>query len=172
MLNRFEHRVARVLPPGWPVRTELRFFVGGLIAAVLWSFSCLVRIGKARSMLYFRTAAGTLALRRELNVPPFEAMIEGALWGFWLLAFALLGFVLMHYLYYWRDSKSIYLMRRLPDKSLWHRCCLTVPFWMILTVLAVGFALMGLYNLIYKAAVLPEWVLKDFVQTASLVGSV
>lgn len=170
MLKHAERLAKSKLPPGWPVRMELEFFFGALLAAFVWSLACPINLWNARSNLYYRTPSGRLMQRTDTVVPSFESLLDASLWGFWILALALLGFVLMHYLYYRRDAKSIYLMRRLPDKGLLHRQCLTVPFWMILTVLVLGLVLLGLYNWIYQTAVLPESVLQGMGQTVPLAG--
>ena len=58
----------------------------------------------------------------------------------------------LHYAHYYRGSKSIYLMRRLPDRTLLHRQCWTLPLLALGLTLLVLVLLPALYYLIYRYA--------------------
>ena len=58
----------------------------------------------------------------------------------------------MHYVYHWKGSRSIYLMRRLPNPWELHRRCLTLPALGIVFFLIFGAAEMFIMYGIYLLA--------------------
>jgi len=76
-------------------------------------------------------------------MPPFAEMISGYLNGFYVLAGSMIIAILLNYRYHRKNSKSVYIMKRLPDRWEFHKRCLTLPFiGMILAIVAAG--VMGL----------------------------
>ena len=62
-----------------------------------------------------------------------------------------LVFLLWHYAYHYQGSRSVYLMRRLPDRWEYHRRCLAIP---AATVAATAVLLAGSLALFYGAYML------------------
>lgn len=58
-----------------------------------------------------------------------------------------------NYARFWQGSKSIYLMRRLPDRWELHRQCLTLPLLSILAGLLLVGLLLPLFFWVYTAAI-------------------
>lgn len=81
---------------------------------------------------------------REMLIP-----FSGLMQGHWRLYVPLLLFlaamVLFRYLYYFRETRSIYLMRRLPVRGVLMASCL----WGPLFGMAAGAAVFGLLQLLY-----------------------
>ena len=80
--------------------------------------------------------------------------------------FGILAFIFasaIHYAYYRADSKSIYLMRRLPNSFELHRRCLLLPALYAVDFLLMGAVLLFIYYAIYmistpEAALMPgQW---------------
>ena len=74
---------------------------------------------------------------------------------FGLVLIVTLSFISTHYSYHYRESKSIYLMRRLSDPWELHRRCLTLPVVGVGLALLVAFVLLMLYFAVYMG-VTPE----------------
>ena len=55
-----------------------------------------------------------------------EILGEGLL-GFLIVSALMIAAAVMHYVYHFYESKSIYTMRRLPSRWELHRRCLTLP---------------------------------------------
>ena len=70
-------------------------------------------------------------------------------------------FVIYHYSYHFKGSKSIYLMRRLPDRWELHRRCLTLPIAMAVFFLLMGFVMLLLFFWAYFAAVPAQYIQPD-----------
>ena len=83
---------------------------------------------------------------------PFEELLPGT---FTIMAIAALGFVIaaiLFYLYHYQGCRSIYTMKRLPDKwELWRRC-LMLPVVFLLLCAICTVILFGLYWLLWRYA--------------------
>ncbi|MGN1002239.1 MAG: hypothetical protein ACI4PC_05660 [Oscillospiraceae bacterium] len=140
----------RLAPPGMSLKQEKGFFWGGLAGAWLCSLSFLARYLDARGELYFYV--GT---QRRLDpnavMPDFAVLFDGSLLGFALVAACMLFFIVFHYAYYRQGSKSVYLMRRLPQRWEMHKRSLTLPLLAVclyaLAALLVLLAYLAVYLL-------------------------
>lgn len=142
--------ISRHLPPGLSFSEERSFFLIGAIAAGVYSLLFFVRFSNALSDLYeTERLTGKRVLIDGAQMQPFETLYGGLSTGFYLLAAAMLFWALRHYLYHWQASKSVYLMRRLPNRLEWHRRCLSVPSAMALFCLAAAVLIPALYYGIY-----------------------
>ncbi|MCI6719931.1 MAG: hypothetical protein MR451_03855 [Clostridiales bacterium] len=146
------HKLSRWAPPGFPLRTELQFFGSGMFFAALYSALFLHRYFIARNDLY-ETFGTSRVLRPDAVMPDFIVLLGGFLLGFAVLALCMAGFALYHYLYHWQGgSKSIYLMRRLPDRWELHRRCLTLPLAGAVLCGLAALLLFCLYFILYMTA--------------------
>ena len=139
----------RHAPPGFPVQRERRFFLLCYGLSLVWSAGgWLLRYTSARNALY-QYIGRTKILAPGALMAPFGELLHRSFTGFALLAFVLAGAVLVHYSYYYKDAKPIYLMRRLPDRGLLHRQCWTLPLLGLALCAVTVLVLLGLYALIY-----------------------
>jgi hypothetical protein len=143
--------LSRHAPPGFVLRPERRFFLAGMACAVLYSLGFLGRFFDARTNLYRYEGTKRVLLPGTL-MPDFYVLLDNALIGFVVLALCMLVFILWHYLYHRQNSKSIYLMRRLPKRWELHRRCLTLPLAAVLLCLLAAGLLLLVYYWIYMAA--------------------
>lgn len=147
---------ARYAPVGLDLGVEKGFFLGSLVVAQLASFSRFPTI-----LLHTYDAIWmdkeNKVLYPEIRIMTFGQMLDRSLTWFFLLAAAMLLFVAHHYAYHYQGSKSIYLMRRLPDGRELHRRCWTLP--LLAAAASIGLALVNLavYFALYML-VLPEAV--------------
>lgn len=106
---------------------EGKLLVGGLAASWVYSSMLfLVRFFNDRTDLFYRSGNQAL-LRAGAVMTDFGVLVNDTLWGFVLLAVCMLCMAVFRYAYFYRDSKSICLMRRLPDRWELHRRCLALP---------------------------------------------
>jgi hypothetical protein len=140
--------LTRYAPPGINLSQEKRFFVTGMVCATLYSFGFLFRYNNARSNLY-RWQAGKRVLIPNIIIEDFAVLLDKALMGFLVLGLCMLALIAYHYAYYHQGSKSIYLMRRLPNGSHLHRQCLTLPIAALGICLISAVLLLFLYYFIY-----------------------
>lgn len=82
-------------------------------------------------------------------MPFYHELSGGAFTLFLIFALSMAGFIIYHYLSHYQGSKSIYLMRRLPDRWELHHRCLTLPLTGALIYLGCALFLLLVYFCIY-----------------------
>ncbi|MDE7297766.1 MAG: hypothetical protein K2N94_02910 [Lachnospiraceae bacterium] len=87
-------------------------------------------------------------LRAGAVAPPFRQLVEDQ-WMLYIPLFLFLAsMMLYHYFYYFHTTKSIYLMRRLPKRSVLFKSCVQGP----LLYMGASAALLGVLYLSYYGA--------------------
>lgn len=137
-------------PAGINLKRERRFFTTGMICSLLFSTAFLLRYSSAYSALYDWVGVKRV-LRPGSIMEDFNVLLDSALIGFFVLALCMLALIIYHYIYHRQGSKSIYLMKRLPNPWELHRRCLTLPLLAALLCLAAAAALLFIYYGVYMA---------------------
>ena len=149
--------LADLVPPGAKFKRDL-----GLLAlwfallVLLGSFLIfLIRYENARERLY-EDVLGRRLLRSGAQIDPLAEILSGT---FRLAAvYGILPFVNIaaNYMAFYRESKSIYRMRRIPDRWELPRRCAAVPLIGLAAGLILTAILICLCNLIYFKATPPQ----------------
>lgn len=120
--------LTRYAPPGLDLRQEKNVFITGMLLSFFYSlvfildyFSLWKRLWEDWDM------GGGSVLKRGAKMEPFLSLLDNHLLGYILVALCALAAVGIHYAYFHQGSKSIYLMRRLPDRRALGRMCWTLP---------------------------------------------
>ena len=146
-MNRF---LERSFPPGFSYRSEIKPCIIALVAGILINLiRFLTEYSSVRWSLYIRI--GTDAILDESRVMPDFAYVLGDRLNI-LLILAALSLIIasaIHYAYYRTAGKSIYLMRRLPNRFELHRRCLLMPAIYALAFLLAAAALLLIYYAVY-----------------------
>ena len=142
--------LSRHAPPGLNLSMEKNTFLWGGAAAICWSFSCLFRLADEHRDLY-KHVRGERVLQEGAIMTDFYIILGSSLLGFAVLALVMLAFAVYHYAYHRQGSKSIYLMRRLPNGWELHRRCLTIPIVSAVFCMVAAFILLCVYYWIYVA---------------------
>lgn len=141
-------------PPGYDVTGE--WWGIGLLWGIGFFFSIIqyfTRLARAERRTY-EHRGGELVLTGGNVTEPFWSLAEGIWWFFLPLVIFTASMILNHYLYYFRETKSIYLMRRLPRRELVWENCIQAPAF----CLGVEAVFLGLtYLLFYGAYRLAVW---------------
>ena len=147
-----KRKLEKLFPPNVKHSQETTAVVLCEILLVLYAASRFShQYGDAVSKLY-DWAGGIRALIRGAVLPQFSVLTVGC---FRMLPLALVvsaGLVLWNYLSYRQGSMSVYLMRRLPDRSLIHRQCLTFPVLSAVLYVLTALLLLGIFALVYRYA--------------------
>ena len=125
-------------PPGADIQNQVNWYFGGLIFIGVWSLGFLFRFSSAYERLFNRTETSRY-LRGDAMMPEFTDLLGGSLRAVFVIVLALLV----------QGSKSIYLMKRLPDRWELHRRCILLPALGIAGSLLIGFTLLMIYFAIY-----------------------
>ncbi len=153
----------KYIPVGWDWE-NLRFSIlMGHLTSVLPLLYFVVQYLQARSELFVDQIVDgkwVVVPRPGAVMVPFAGLIRGIpLMGFWIF-FLLMGYqVARHYRYHTRDSMSVYLMRRLPDRWEYHRRCWTVPVLSSLVELVLLAGMLFLCGLLYRGCTPAECLL-------------
>lgn len=142
--------LSRLAPPGIDLKPELRLFYVGMGLASAFSFGFFVRYSRAYSEL-FRSVGGERFLIAGAEMPDFVSLLQFYWAGFAVLALCMAGLAAYHYAYHRQGSMSIYLMRRLPDRSELHRRCLALPLTAIALCAAAAILLLFVFYGAYMA---------------------
>ncbi len=150
-------------PPGMSMQGEAAFFITLLIGAFLYAQGFLFRYSDAYMTLLAQMEMLGVDIHR---IAPFYDVFGHAWNGYFFVMPCMLLFGVSHYLYYHRETKSVYLMRRLPDKWEYHRRALTVTVCELLICMALALLTFFIDCLIYvwstPAACLPDNILSSF----------
>lgn len=143
--------LSRFFPPGMNTNFERQFVVGLWVCSLIFSLTIFMgNYFNARSNLFaYYGGNNTSVMRPDAEMQPFGALAERTMIGFTALILCMVGFAIYHYMYHKQGSKSIYLMRRLPDKGELHRRCLTVPIAVSLLAAVTVVILVIIYIAVY-----------------------
>lgn len=138
-----------LLPPGMDPKLLCGTFLAGLSISALGSLSFWWRYGLAISRLYETVDGRRVRIPGEM-MADFAALMGGAdvtnaLVCFWALALLMPLFIIYHYLYHRQGARSDYLMRRLPNRWVYHRRCVVLPVAAGLAALAAAMLVLLLY---------------------------
>lgn len=151
----------RLFPPGADIRTELTWLAWAFAAALLFSLSCPLRLWMELSDLR-RNGWDPVSetWRSWARLADFSEILGTALIGFVIIALLAFALAALHYSgHYTGGSRSIYTMRRLPQRFELHLRCLAVPALTLLLSAALWFILLALYYALYITAA-PEQLLQ------------
>ncbi len=139
--------ISKLFPPGYEWRGECIRIAGLYGLAFLYS---LFYFGTLReqydSLFYYDGKSLQKVLRPGAKMMPYDQVLGNHLMGFVLLMAFMLTVGVMHYLYYYQGSRSILLVRRLPNKNfLWMTCGTGT----VLAIAALALTYASLYLLYY-----------------------
>ena len=142
-------RFERFAPPGTDTALEIRRF-RLLIFLVIAYALCVFTVSylNARSSL-FEIYLGERVIREGAVMEDFREVLSFSFAGFAVVAAMAVAQAVRFYAGHYRESRSIYLMRRLPDRMELHRRCLTLPVAQLVIGAATAFILLLIFYLIY-----------------------
>lgn len=114
------------------------------------------------SELYFYDVNGKLCIYENVYMEDFSFLRSRAFGVFGIYAAFLVGVILYNFLYHYQGAKSIYTMKRLPDKNEYYRRCLALPVIYLLLLVSFITVFNFLYYLLYilivpEQCLLPYW---------------
>lgn len=138
-------------PLGINLKWELIGYWMCIASGILYSSTFLFDYQNAWNALYCKDIYGKRVIEEGAQMLPFEDLIAGRMYGFVFVAIILVVWTVGHYAYHYGDqgSKSIYLMKRLPDKWELHKRCLTLPVIGAVIAVLVVVLLLGIYLGVY-----------------------
>ncbi|MBR5423901.1 MAG: hypothetical protein IK108_07815 [Clostridia bacterium] len=152
-------------PPGMNVKAEKPLTVICLILSALWeTLSFLSNYTYERDAL-FTVRNGKRMLLQGAEISDFASLDFGMVWGFYATILIIAGFTVFRLAYFYQGSKSIYLMRRLPQKGETAKRVLALPALWIAGTALIMLLFTGLMAAVYLLATpkgcLPAQPFKD-----------
>lgn len=149
-------------PPGYEYDREIRMIVVWMIASIVYSLRYLACYYEEYHGLFINVKVDG-GLQRVVHVgakiAPFRDILGYNLYGFGIAAIFLLVFAVLHYWYYFQDSRSIFLVRRLSDRWYVMQTCILAPaVGILVTLLCMGSLWLiyyGVYILVTPKECLP-----------------
>ncbi len=145
-------RLWQCFPPGYDFGWERTVAALLLALPTVLSLQYFGKLKEAVEMLYYVDGNRGRVLRPEAEAVPFLELAGGYAGLFLPYFLFLAAMVFHHYSYYHRDSKSIYLCRRLPRRGFLVDSCARVPLLGMAVGVAAGAGLGMLYYGIYLLA--------------------
>ncbi|MEG2000241.1 MAG: hypothetical protein RR053_02440 [Evtepia sp.] len=137
-------KVEKYFPVGIGYLRESLWIVIGFLASVLYSLTFFVKY-KTQYDFLFAVVKGKRLLLPNVSMPDFKTILGDSLVGFVILIFCMLVLIYYHYRYHYEGSKSIYLMKRLPNRYELLRRCVTVPLVVLVVSFLTALLLLWLY---------------------------
>lgn len=149
MMSKFSNMFhVKHFPPGMNIESEKLFFGLGMCGSFFYSWTFIWRYVEARTQLFGLSSGETVKLILG-TMDEFLVLLGDALIGFLFVAIGMILCSIFHYAYFWQGSKSIYLMKRLPDKMEIHKRVWTIPLVAVVLCCVAVFLLLVLYYGLY-----------------------
>lgn len=146
--NGFDH----LLPPGLTNSKMLNTLLAQLMVLLGRLLVDAIQLSGAVSRVLQRVKEGwdlETPIPYYYLYPEFDSMMKYSMLLFLLMILIMLSFSISHYSYYRRETKSIYLMQRLPSKwTIWKQC-VTVPAIYAGFLLLLGAVYYGIFCAAY-----------------------
>ena len=143
-------KLEEYFPPGYEHEKERTAAMVLLGTAGMLSLQYFMRLNDAVNSLYYIDKNLGKTIKEGVAADPFLHLVW-AYGGLFLPFFLFLVIMTVnHYAYYYRDTKSFYLMKRLPKRGVMMKSCVQAPLFGIMT----GVALLVILCLIYYGAYL------------------
>ena len=141
------------LPPGLRAGKELTAIAVGLVLSTIYSAILFVFPYDYFLGCLYADAERTRLMDPEMPyapvMPEFWEILRPSLQLFFFLILMMIWLVYYNYRHHFRGSKSIYLMRRLPDKKELRRRCSTIPILGAAAAILMMLFLTGIYYYVY-----------------------
>ena len=139
-------KLDRYFPAGYDPSAELKWALTGWLLSIGWSMRFLINYADTIRTMHFAEEQGR---RNAFVLSTFPRCIDNCFWGFGIVIIFLIFAVILHYRWHYTGSRSIYLMRRLPNRFELTRRCLMFPVAAIIICLLTMALLYFVYRTIY-----------------------
>ncbi len=141
MGRRLKQALHDIAPVGRDLTQDFVLYGIGLFLAWFISVGFWVDLQNTLvSLSYVQVLAG-----QTVAMPSFAALLGNYMIGFSVLAVLCLALIPLYYQMHYGESRSVYVMRRLPQRGALHRRCVTLPLCLAGLTLLIGGALLAFY---------------------------
>lgn len=148
-------KIKRIIPVGISPKTEKLIIIVSFLLSIFRALVFYLNYQNSYNYL-FEFRDGQRILNETKMMPDFCTITVGCFNGFVISLFIFVFMIIIHYGYHYKDSKSIYTMKRLPQKYELHIRCLSLPFISIILCITLFFILLLLFYHHYMTMTPPE----------------
>ena len=145
--------LSHLAPPGTRAKRELFWIIAGICASALISLTFVYRYHKN-----YLKCARLDSMGKAAVMPHFSELLGNAFSGFIVMLILMAALVFLHYASLNGISKSIYVMKRLPQRSSVIRYVCGMPVMGAVLTIACAAAILLIYWLIYRFATPLAWL--------------
>ncbi|MBQ3136196.1 MAG: hypothetical protein IJB74_01805 [Clostridia bacterium] len=152
-------KIKKIIPVGYKPEKELWIYCSVILMAILRSLFYFISYYSAYNNM-FHDYGDKMVLIENITMVDFCNIIaDGTFDVFKVAIFIFLAMIGVNYGYHYRDSKSIYTMRRLPNKYELHIRCIALPLTAIIISIILSFALLMVFYCHYMTVTPDELLL-------------
>lgn len=142
-------KLEKLIPPGADPVQELCSCMVLLLLEFVISLTFLGTFNHQLNELYVYSQGKRIHLIPDAVMPSLNELMQRKLSGFLILLCGCMVLAAVHYISFYRESKSIYLMKRLKSASELHKRCLALPVLCIFCGIILMVILIAVYSFIY-----------------------
>ena len=135
-------------PPGANILIHTNWYIAGLSWSLLWSLGFLFRYFDTYNQLLY-TRNGIRYQYRYQMMADYDELLGGSMRGIYIIILLLGVSVFLNYASFYQGSRSIYLMKRLPNRWELHRRCIFLPVLGMAGALAIRITVLLFYFAVY-----------------------
>ena len=175
MKRTINNRIERLMPPGAEVKPVTATFIAYIGIMIIGSLFCIANIRHAVMGLYYHVGStGNVKMMiPDAKMPAFGELTSSSMpFCMMLIGFYAIATIVNNYRYYYRKSKSIYVMKRLNNAMELHMRAIGFPLIAVAAAFLIAILLNAVYALIY-VSITPEGYAQalDFRQIISIFGT-
>ena len=140
-------KLAKLTPPGSNPKTAVSLFTSGIIIMVLCSLGCPFKIISENKEIFYRYG---YYYDTGLRLSGFGYYTRGSMVFFWAILLFAIAFSIANYMSFYRETKSIYVMKRIPDGGEMFRRCFLIPLIAVVLALVIAIVLLIIYSMVYR----------------------
>ncbi len=137
-------KIKKIIPVGMNANTEIFILISSFALSVCRALFFYLNYRSSYNYL-FEFRDGQKILNEAKTMRDFCTITEGCFDGFVISLFIFIFMIFFHYGYHYKDSKSIYTMKRLPQKKELHIRCITLPSVSIMLCITLSVLLISLF---------------------------
>ena len=158
-----KYKINELVPVGTDGSKTKKTFLLLYSAAVVFSavIYC-INLFDSLALLYYNDVNGQRQLYENVYMEEFSVLRSGVFYVFLILLALLIACIIYNFLLHYQGSKSIFTMRRVPDKLELYRRCISLPLIFIVLILVSIAVLNFVYYFFYilvtpEKCLLPDW---------------
>ncbi len=155
-----KNKIERYFPLGYNYKAEIVVtvltYIGTSLTSAWWYF--MFMNATVSDMYEYIGGEKILVENAQDYIAPFVSYLLLSMYVFAVIPVLSLALGLYHYLYHYQHSKSIYLMKRLPDRKELYIRCFSIPVFIVIIGVLIMVFLTGLYFGYYIKIIPQEFI--------------